>query len=119
MEDNSEMLTRYLLGELNAEEAAQLEKRYFQDADFLGELQAVECDLSDSYVRGELPVDRRKRFEQRFLTSPALRQQALFADALAQSLAHHRDAVQPDVPRLDRVARHPAGYFWVRKWLPL
>jgi hypothetical protein len=60
-----------------------VEDRAIADAEYLGALQAVEADLIDAYVRGELSASDRHRFELRFLTSPNRRSKVDFARALA------------------------------------
>jgi hypothetical protein len=56
---------RYLLGELTEEECDELEEAYFATTDGFEELQAVEQELMDAYVAGELSPERRLRFESR------------------------------------------------------
>ncbi len=81
--DNSTLLTRYLLGELADDQESAVEQRFFGDADFLEELQATECELIDCYVRGELSSERNQRFEAHFLSSPSRRKRVEFAYALS------------------------------------
>ena len=67
---NKELLARYLLGELSAEDRQRLEKEYLADDEVWETLTAVENDLIDSYVRGDLSEEQRRQFEQHFLDSP-------------------------------------------------
>jgi hypothetical protein len=76
-------LVEYLLGQGDAASHADIEERYASDPAFLDELQAVERDLIDQYVRGELA--NRAAFERHFLASPARREKVAFARALMQS----------------------------------
>jgi hypothetical protein len=75
-------LVRYLLGQLPAEEQAEVEERYLSDPEYHLELRAAERDLIDRYVRGELPD--RDAFETHYLSSPPRRARLEFAQALAQ-----------------------------------
>lgn len=67
---NKELLARYLLGEISAEDRQRLEKECLADDEVWENLTAVENDLIDSYVRGELSEEQRRQFEQHFLDSP-------------------------------------------------
>ncbi len=60
---------RYFLGELSETEQTAVEERFFTDAEFSDWLDIVETDLVDSYVRNELDVATRRKFEQKFLVS--------------------------------------------------
>jgi hypothetical protein len=73
-EDNEQLMTRYLLGELSEPERDRIEERYFHDRDFYLQLRAMEEELICDYVRGDLPPPERARFEQYFLASPRQRQ---------------------------------------------
>jgi hypothetical protein len=73
----------YLLGNLTEEEQVEVEDRALGDQDYLIALEAVEADLIDAYVRGELSPSDRRGFEFRFLTSPERRRKVEFARALA------------------------------------
>jgi hypothetical protein len=79
-------LTRYLLGQMSPEEQARLEERYLADPDLHAELRAIERELIDQYVHGEL--SNTAAFEQYFLATPSRRQKVAFARALKRSLAH-------------------------------
>jgi len=70
MEIQDQRFIRYLLGELNDGEHAELEDAYFSDDAFFEHLAAVETELIDSYVQGELSPEMRARFERRHLNSP-------------------------------------------------
>lgn len=93
---DEERLVRYLLGQASQEEQAEIEERYLTDPDFLHEVQAVERDLIDRYVHGEI---RDPQFETHFLASPARRQKLEFARALQHSLAHAPAADQKSPAR--------------------
>ena len=82
-DDSSDaQLTRYLLGELTEEQQAEIEERAFRDRRYLLEIEAVECDLIDDYVRGALSEVQRRQFEERFLASAERRRKLKFAQAL-------------------------------------
>lgn len=64
------VLRRYLLGDsLSAEEIDTVEQRYFLGDEYLDHVSALEDDLIDAYIRGDLaPLDR-ALFESHFLGS--------------------------------------------------
>ena len=81
---NHQLIVQFLLGELPEEEVTRLEKQYFDDDDFFEQLQIVEGDLIDAYLRGDLGGRERNLFESHFLTSPARRQRVELAGAFVE-----------------------------------
>ncbi len=67
---NDALLTRYLLGELSAEECSKVERDCLDDDSIFEQLEAIEAELADDYVRGVLDGRRRKEFEKRVLSTP-------------------------------------------------
>ncbi|MGH9841828.1 MAG: hypothetical protein ACREEM_23990 [Blastocatellia bacterium] len=80
---NGELIIRYLLGDLPEEEQARLEDQAFSDRELVQTIRAVESDLIDEYVRGDLSDAKRRQFERRFLASSERQQKVEFARALA------------------------------------
>jgi hypothetical protein len=80
--DNEKLIAQYLLGELPEEQQVEIEDRAFSDKEYLANITAVENDLIDEYVRGELSGTERQRFESRFLASAERRKRVEFAKAL-------------------------------------
>jgi len=78
-----ETMMRYLLGQLPESERDDLEGRYFSDDSLHEHLLAIEEELIDRYVNGELSVKDKKDFDDRFLESPEYRQRIQLARALA------------------------------------
>jgi hypothetical protein len=81
------LLVKYLLGDASPEEQIRIEDRAFADPDYLLVLQAVEVDLIDSYVNGELSPAERRGFERQFLVSLERRRKVAFARDLARVAA--------------------------------
>lgn len=107
-ETNSQtgLMRRYLLGLLPEPEQAALEERFFEDGEILSEMRAVEQDLVDAYVRGQLAPDEKSVFESHYLSVHRHAERVTFArDLLALA-----DAEPP--PKLAE-SREP---FW-RPWL--
>lgn len=85
-------IRRYLLGGASPEERVDLENAYLADSTVFEELTEAENDLVDSYVRGELPEQDKKAFEQQYLASPQRRAQVQFASALIDIAQEPRPA---------------------------
>jgi len=96
--DNEKLISQYLLGELPEEQQVQIEDRAFSDKEYLAMITAVENDLIDEYVRGELSATDQQRFESRFLASAERRKRVEFAKALrtvvSESPAPEKKVVQ-------------------------
>lgn len=90
---------RYLLGELSQEEASALESGYFSDDELFERLCAMETDLLDEYVRGELTDTERAVFEERLSGSPSLRARLESAKALSRGLEWSEPRTRPAAPR--------------------
>lgn len=79
------LLRRYLLGELTADECARVEDAAFADAETLALVQTTENDLIDEYARGELSAVEKHNFERMFLTSAERKTKIEFARTFAES----------------------------------
>ena len=66
---NEQLIVNYLLGNLPEAETDRLDQLSVTDDEFAEFLEAVENELIDDYIRGELPENRRARFESHYLTS--------------------------------------------------
>jgi hypothetical protein len=64
---------RFLLGQLPPEEQGRIEELAFGDCDTFAFLESVEDDLIDEFIRGDLSVDEKQRFERHFLSLPGRR----------------------------------------------
>ena len=76
------LLTRYLLGALPVEDAERLDELCIADEEVATRLHALENDLVDAYVRGELSGADLGHFESFYLASAKRRQKVEFAAAL-------------------------------------
>src|SRR5689334_19678761 len=86
MTNSDEMMTRYLFGELSETEQAQLEARYFTDAQVFNQLAQLETELIDDYTRGRLSPQMRARFERAYLGHPNRRARLKFSEAFTARL---------------------------------
>jgi hypothetical protein len=77
-------LRRYVLGAAADEEAAAIEREYFESADALDRVRAAEDDLIDDYVSGQLQPEERQAFERFYRRTPAHGHRVAVARALAR-----------------------------------
>ena len=92
------VVMRYLLGDLPEETLVQVEDRAFSDPEYLRLIEAVEADLIDAYVRGQLQSPERRRFEEKFFASPERRKKVEFARAWAQVSGESRVSAGETLP---------------------
>ena len=83
---DEKLMTDFLLGNLPEEEVEWLDEISLSDDDFANRLQAVENDLVDSYVRGELTATDLKQFKTNYLRSSKRQEKVAFAEALQKQL---------------------------------
>lgn len=76
------VLTQYLLGGLPDEDAERVDELSVTDDDVAWQLRAVENDLVDAYVRGELSGDTLAKFCSSYLANPERRRRVEIANAL-------------------------------------
>jgi hypothetical protein len=90
------LLIGYLLGGLPEEDQSLVEERFLKDPEYFEQLQAVEEELNDAYVRGELSGSEREQFERRVSASPEWRQRVEFARALYAVGRERQAEVRPE-----------------------
>lgn len=73
-QENLEKATQYLFDELGEKERDLLEERLFIDQDFSLFIDSLEKDLIDEYIRGEMDISQRQRFEKNYLTLESQRE---------------------------------------------
>lgn len=83
---DEQLITNFLLGALPESEAERLDELSVTDDDFAERLRAVEDDLVDDYVRGDLSKDALARFNSSYLASTKRREKVTFAKTLADTL---------------------------------
>ena len=66
-EFNEDVCERYILGELSEGDQGQFEAAYFADDAFFEKYLAFKTELLDLYSRGQLPEEKRQKFENHFL----------------------------------------------------
>lgn len=81
-EYSDELLTRYLLGAVEADESEQLDERSIADNELAWRLDAVEHELVDAFVRNELGGETLERFKRHYLSSLARKKKVDIARTL-------------------------------------
>lgn len=96
--DSEDLLTRFLLDEVDERERAEVEDRLLSETEFYEQMLGREAELTDAYVRGELSHDKRKRFEKSFFASRDRRKRVEFAQGLVDSatLLQREESTKPD-----------------------
>jgi hypothetical protein len=85
--DVEDRIVRYLLGELPAAESLEIENAYFTDDEYFESIQGLEAELLRNFVTDRMPPDLRRRFSQRYQSSPDLLKKLEFARASATASA--------------------------------
>ena len=80
--EDQRLIERYLLGDLTLEEQREFEQHLFSDEHLLSQLNRIENELTDQYVRGELLGTSKAQFERHFMRAPERRESVVFARAL-------------------------------------
>jgi hypothetical protein len=93
----------YLLDELNIQERELVDERIRQAPAFFELVCAIEDDLMQGYLRGDLTAERRLRFEALYLTNPAKRARLDAARVLTNSLRDEALRRQARMPVLQLV----------------
>ena len=102
-------IREYLLGQATPEAAESLDELSFTD-DFAERIGAVEHELIDDYLAGELPAPETRAFDSHYLASPLRREKVEFAKVLGTFAA----LAGP----LESVPAEPKSSFWdgLRNW---
>jgi hypothetical protein len=82
--DNDQTIIRYLLNDLSEEDQALFEEAYLRDGSLFEQVQALEEELIEDYVKGDLSGHERHRFERHYLASDQRRARIETARQLVQ-----------------------------------
>lgn len=88
---------RFLLGYLDEEERAQMEKRLTTESDYLETVLETESELMEDYVAGQLSEDDAIRFRKYVLTNPLQVEEVNLTKALGASARVHAAANSPPI----------------------
>ena len=93
-----EHIIAYLLEELPEDEAERFEDECFAGESWPEQIKLAEEDLIDEYLRGDLTPERRKRFEENYLTTDARVERVRMAAALLRHVDAHSAAAEVESP---------------------
>src|SRR4030095_5974184 len=102
LNDNRELIERYLLGEASEEERLQIEEKFFADDECFEQMLAGEDELFYDYASGRLGGPERSRFEKRFLSFEEGRRKVETARAVMGKLAQRDTTALPAVASVAR-----------------
>lgn len=102
--DFESLCEQYLLGDLSDSDRQQLEEAYFADDELFERYLAVKEDLIDAYSRGELSAEKRRQFEQHFLSSAARQQSVEETRELIKTVTSRHNKLASDQKLTERVS---------------
>ncbi|MEK6278946.1 MAG: hypothetical protein AABN95_01185 [Acidobacteriota bacterium] len=106
---------RYLLGDLSEQENVGIEDSYFADDNSFQDLEIVEDELVDAYVRDELTGAQRQQFEKLLQSSARLAGRVHFARILVNRVASMSLATGTAAVVSAVVAERPVTVTWWQK----
>jgi hypothetical protein len=112
-------MTRYLLGAATEEECVEIEGRFLRDAEYLKQLRALECEIIDDYVGGEMAPAERRIFERRALASPQGREQVKRARKFQAQLDHIAAEEREPTPLIAGHVESLGEKLWTRLFTPV
>jgi hypothetical protein len=92
-DQNDQRIIRYLLNELSDEDQARFEEAYLADGSLFEQVRAVEEELIEDYVKGNLSSSEHRLFERHYLASEQRRARI----ETARQLVHLCSLEQPPV----------------------
>lgn len=112
LNSKSQRAKQYLLGTLAPADKSRFEEDYFTDHELFEEMEIVEDELVDAYIRKQLSKDDLSNFETNLTGSSRLKQKVEFARTLAKSTSSLGLLV------IDPAASDPKESFWRRFLFP-
>jgi hypothetical protein len=101
-----QLMTRYLLGELSAEEKEEFEGQLCLDGELFERMLNHRDGLIDNYLGNSLSTSQRQHFEQHFMASPEQRERVEMAQALLDVFAAEHKI---NLPIIDQNADRPSA----------
>jgi hypothetical protein len=107
----------YLLGQMSEEEAEEFEDLCFAQEHWPSRIEAVEEDLIDAYLHGELDAERRALFERNYLTTAARQERVRVAAGLLRQVCVSDVVDEPSVVEHKKAERVGLlGALWGGGW---
>jgi len=121
---SGDVIRRYALGALSGAQLEEAETRLLTDDDFADDLDAIEAELADEYVAGELTASEHAQFAERLRRSATLRERVAAAHILADAGARHRPTARANAFGRWLLAAAAgavimAGGFWMTRSTPV
>lgn len=91
-QETTDLMTRFLLGQLSDEERNAVEERFLTDDEYFAQLLIMEDSLVEDYVLGRLTDDQLKNAEFLFRSSAMAKREVRFTQDLVASLREARRA---------------------------
>jgi hypothetical protein len=104
---DDELLRSHLLGELDRDEADDLERRLLAEDDLFELSEAIEADLLAEYARGGLAPAERERVQRRLASSPPGRERLALARSLSRLAGGDPKAAVLPFAQRDAPSRRP------------
>lgn len=96
-----ELIVKYLLGsELDPQDLRHVEDLYFSNQSVMEQIELVEDELIERYLRGELRPDKKRRFERHFLASRRNQERLVFFQHLSRLTSRRQSTNLAGVRRL-------------------
>src|SRR5262249_42565632 len=86
IDQQENLFQKYLLGELSEADQTTLEQELLADRSKFDQVWAIENQLIDSYVRGDMSRADRQGFEGHYLASPLHRERVAIAESFLKSI---------------------------------
>ena len=87
MTDSDQTIIKYLLNDLSVEDQERFEEAYLVDGSLFEQVQALEAELIEDYVRGNLSIHERQLFARHYLASEPRRAKVETARQLVEVCA--------------------------------
>ena len=108
--DDESTLRHYLLGQLSQDDQQAFEQQLMVDDGAFETLMAIEDELVDEYLNGELSGQDRTSFETHFLATPERQEKLRFGGSFKKFVSAH-DEQKSFAPR--RVKKAPTLWSWM------
>ncbi|MCD9184841.1 MAG: hypothetical protein LUM44_00290 [Pyrinomonadaceae bacterium] len=93
---NETVYRRFLFGEMTEEEREKFEAEFFADADIFDEICVAEDELVESYIRGTLDFETKRRFETHYLKTKKGAEKLAFTRSMLEELQTAKNEVETE-----------------------
>lgn len=93
---NEAVYRRFLLGEMTEEEREKFEVKFLADADIFDEICVAEDELVESYIRGTLDLETKRKFETHYLKTKKGAEKLAFTRSMLEKLQAVKNEVETE-----------------------